>query len=356
MTQLLQSAKNEHAGLEEQRTELARKAIQAQSMEDELDRLGSALFPRATADATMLALMHEVDTLLLLAKLVPTEVTREKRARTALIAAEKSGKAVLQIMRDILQMSIQLGMANDNRDRLFPGQPSTLTKRSMPLFLRAKTRLGDFYTNIAKARMRQRFVEKAPIMDIADLTRLPGKKNNPLDRDGMQRSIETSYTQCQHVCAYSHAEIRISREREKALGQYESELDECIREAQWRVRKAQAYALEESGPALHEALSKLVAELPPDDAEPRARVPLRPPESPVADDDDARSSAGTVITGITGLSLATSATAVSIVGASPELYARALQRLHTKLASINEACRTDDNDEDLPWHPGALGF
>lgn len=345
--QALSAAQAEQSALEKQRTELARAAAAHAMEQTRLDMLGDALCaPGSSAAAATAPCMTELETLRLLCKLIPTEMVREKRTRAALVKAESNGRACLKILRDVLNMSIQLGMANDNRDRLFPGQPSTLTKRSMPYFLRAKVCLGDFYTNVSNARMRQALVERAPIMDLADLTRLPGKKNKPLDADGMQKSIETSYTQCQHVCTYAQHEIRISHAREAALRTFQTETEEQIRAAEERVRQARAYALEgDEG-----KLALLIEALPDEHDGPRP-----PPLAALGlDEDEERESLSD--TASVACTLASTATAVSIVGSSPAVYARAWTRLHRRVVDINDACRTDHDDEDLPWTPGALGF
>ena len=183
-------------------------------------------------------------------------------------------------------------------------------------------------------------------MDLADLTRLPGKKNKPLDADGMQKSIETSYTQCQHVCTYAQHEIRISHAREAALRTFQTETEEQIRAAEERVRQARAYALEgEEG-----KLALLIEALPDEHDGPRP-----PPLAALGlDEDEERESLSD--TASVACTLASTATAVSIVGSSPAVYARAWTRLHRRVVDINDACRTDHDDEDLPWTPGALGF
>ena len=377
---LLDRAQAEQAQLEQELESLARQSVEIRIMEERLDDLGRRLCPRGCCGTELDALFFEVDVLLLLTKLVPSEIMREKRAREALLSAEKSGRACLKIMRDVLQMSINLGMANDNRDRLFPGLPSTLTKRSMPLFLRAKVCLGEFYTRVSRARMRQPLVLRAPVMDLADLTRLPGKKNNPFTRDDMQKSIETSYTQCQHVCNYAQSEARFCLMRERALKSFLTELDESIRAAMWRIRKARAYILELDPSAAQLALAHLMDELPKTNDPVKAIAPPRTldaedddgNEIKDADDIDTAAELGSDSDGevksqvskgsvsdtrtMSSVSLASTMTAVSVMSATPELYGATIARLHAKTTAIDHELRTDQDDEDLPWHSLALGF
>lgn len=356
-SQLLDEAKNTHQRLEKVRTDLIRQHIEVQSLEAQVDALGARLFPQGASFPVLDRLTQEVDVLLLVKKLVPLESQREKRARTALVEAESRMRRTQKIVREILQLSIRLGIANDSRDRVLPASSSKMTKLAMPLLLQAKTELGDFYTWMAKARMRQTMVHSAQTIHMIDLTRLPGKRDDSMDRDGMQKAIEKMFSQVQHGIAFVQEEIRVSKAREKNLYTFGEELTAQIQEARKRVRVARACVLEADHITMDTKLASYEAQLP---APPGSRVPTgvaekmateAEAEAEAAAKEAAESDSNTAVT-----SYSLTSTMVSVPGAAPELYHWALARLHQRLGQGDVEARTDLEDEDLPWHMHALGF
>jgi len=360
-SRLLDEAKTEHQSLEKLRTDLMRQQFEAQSLETQMDAMGQKLFPRGMSYAALDRLVQEVDVLMLVRKLVPLETQREKRARAALFESETRLKRVQKILRDVLHLSIRLGIANDSRDRVLPASVSKMTKMSTPLLLRAKSELGDFYTWIAKARMRQVFIHGAPAIDLIDLTRLPGKSDNSLDQTGLQKAVERNFSETQRGLSYLQNEILVSKAREKALFTYCDELGERTRAAQARVRAAWACVLEAEPSTIATKLVEIEAqlELAPGDV---GRVPTGVAAKVAAEAEAEReaaekeanapdSEAGTTVT-----SFSLTSTMVSVPGAAPESYRVALARLHHVLAQGDVDARTDHEDEDLPWHMHALGF
>jgi len=360
-SRLLDEAKNEHQRLETLRTDLMRQQFEAQSLEAQMDAMGQKLFPRGMSYPVLDRLEQEVDVQVLMRRLVPLETQREKRARAALLEAETRLKRVQKILREVLQLSIRLGIANDSRDRVLPASVSKMTKMSTPLLLRAKSELGDFYTWIAKARMRQVLVHRAPTIDLLDLTHLPGKSSHALDRTGLQKAVERNFTETQHTVSFLQTEILVSKAREKALFTYCDELSEGVRAAQARVRAARACVLEAEPSTISAKLAEYDAQLVPAPGD-VGRVPTGAAAHVAAVAEEEReaaareanapeSEAGTTVT-----SFSLTSTMVSVPGAAPESYRLALARLHYVLAQGDTDARTDHEDEDLPWHMHALGF
>ncbi|KOS15586.1 hypothetical protein Malapachy_2566 [Malassezia pachydermatis] len=375
--QSLNDAKTELQRLETRRTDLVRLAIESAALQRRIDEIGDEMFPYGSEHTVLRAWVREVRIRQLFLKLIPTEVKREQRARSALNFAEKNTVTIMKILREILELSIQFGIANDNRDRLIPASLTKFSKRITPMLLRAKVLLGDFYTWIAKARMRQKFVVRAPVMELVDLSRMPDKKRNRLDQDGLVKSIESSYAQCRALQTFTQTEINLGKTRERALYKHFDELGASISAAQREVRAARAVALDVDATQLDKALAPFADKLPKDNTEvkpvaqpisadevQRARMRLdkeMEAEAPEEDEDDAKSEMGkvapsTVASTSTRLSLATTVTAVSMPGVDPDLFTQALHRLHTLLADLDASSRTDQDDEDLPWTMLALGF
>lgn len=357
----LDQAKKEHQRLETLRTDLVRQQIEAQSLAAQLETIGQRLFPRDASQPVLDRLAQEVDVLMLMQRLVPLEAQREKRARAALLEADTRLNKVQQVLRDVLQLSIRLGHANDSRDRLLPASVSKMTKMATPLLLRAKSELGDFYTWMAKARMRQALVHHAPTVDLIDLSYLPGKRANSLDGTGLQKAIERHFADGQHAVSFLQNEIRISKAREKALYAYTDELGETVRGAQARVRAAQACVLEADSSTAATKLVEYEAQLAPAPGD-VGRVPTGAAAKAAAEAEAEREAAAKeagmadLETSTTVTSFSLTSTMVSVPGASPESYRVALARLHHVLAQGDVDARTDHEDEDLPWHMHALGF
>ena len=168
--------------------------------------------------------------------------------------------------------------------------------------------------------------------------------------------------------------------RERALKSFLTELDESIRAAMWRIRKARAYILELDPSAAQLALAHLMDELPKTNDSVKAIAPPRTldaedvdgNEIKDADDVDTAAELGSDSDGevksqvskgsvsdtrtMSSVSLASTMTAVSVMSATPELYGATIARLHAKTTATDHELRTDQDDEDLPWHSLALGF
>ncbi|WFD18695.1 hypothetical protein MCAP1_000902 [Malassezia caprae] len=358
---LLEDAKKQHQRLETLRTDLMRRQLEAQSLEAQMDAMSQKLFPRGLSYPALDRLAQEIDVRELVLRLVPLERQREKRARTALNEAETRLKRVQKILCEVLQLSIRLGIANDSRDRVLPASVSKMTKMSSPLLLRAKSELGDYYTWIAKARMRQVLVHRAPTIDLLDLTHLPGKSAHALDRTGLQKAVERNFAETQHSVSFLQNEILVSKAREKSLFTYCDELGASLRAAKARVRAARACVLEAEPSTISAKLAEYEAQFAPAPGDvdrvptgAAAHVAAAAEAEREAAEKEANAPESETGTSISSFSL--TSTMVSVPGASPESYRHALARLHHVLAQGDVNARTDHEDEDLPWHMHALGF
>lgn len=369
----LEAARETQAKLESQRGHLARDVVTAHAYERRLDELGPTLLG-GTSHVVLDALLCEVDVLRALQQLVPTEVRREQRAQAALKTAEKELVFVIKMVREMLELALKNGLSNDNRDRLVPGSLLSLVKQYEPRLLRAKNALAAFYTLLAKARLRQKFVDPAPTAMLLDMSKLPGKRADALDGPGLLASIETSYGQFHHLQHYVRHEIATSQARERELRAQEDVLVHSVAAAQQEVRAARAAALAAPPAQWDAALARWAplvneqarqASLGPATARQAARgTSAAAAEAQAALQEDvasagapppsaARSDAGS----LTAWSLSVADPEHMPPKAAPHIMSLALGRLRVLLQKIADDTRTDPADEeDLPWTMLALGF
>ena len=341
-----------HSELEARRVELVRRRIQYDALDAELERLGPALFPPNT-HPVLDALTWDIEVDRALAKMLPSEVDREQRARDALLIAEKLLKKTLSMLRDIIKVFMDAGVANNTKhhQRLFSGSTLAVAKRTAPLLLSAKPVLGEYFVRIAQARGRQRFVQRAPVLELVDLSRMPGQKA-PMSEPELYGSVQASYTQCQASIAYVQREKLASSMREKGLRAKIRAIDGEITAARRRRQAAWALALEHivRGPAaMDEALV---------DAFPMAAVPPpsvwdTPTNEPPPPDKVPSSAVSDITFSNTGEIISTS---TSPPGMSDTLFRASLQRLRELLKDVDAHSRANDDDEDLPWNLLSLGL
>ncbi|WFD32222.1 hypothetical protein MSPP1_003265 [Malassezia sp. CBS 17886] len=330
-----EAARTRHGALERERAALAQQRLTYDDALERLAELGAALFPPAvrSAEPMLEAPQWEADVLRAIDALIPAEMDRERRTRTVLCSAQKNIDTVLKLLRECLQQCMAIGVPQGDafHQRVVARGKHLAANRVTPLLLRAKSASGDFYTYIARARIRNPAVLVAPLMELVDLSDLSRHRGeHALGEMQLYASLERSYAQCQRCRTFVREELRVSLERDKVLRAHRGGLGVQIRSAQAAVR-AETYELVGTrlgGDAARGASAATVV----------GPTPM--------DGDDAAST-------VTHFTTTSSLTVIE--GLPQPLVHAAHLRLRAILAQTNEQTRATDDDEDLPWHSLALG-
>ncbi|WFD47863.1 hypothetical protein GLX27_002526 [Malassezia furfur] len=360
------------AELERTRDALVSARARYDALRTQLQMLGARIFPPETVSAfpVLETLRWEVELQSALHRLIPTEIDRERRARQALKFADKHVEDCLKLIRTILQLGMKMGVPQNNKhhQKLFSGSALAFADQSMPRLLSCKSSLGEFHTCVARARIRQKMVHRAPTFELVDLSKLPGRRRvGAMDEMTMYAHMEASYAQCQFCRTYITNEIRTSFAREKAMQEQQSKMGEAIEAATSDVRAAQntilttytrgvpetQAALEkqfgEHAVTIRERTQKALARNASDAAE-------EAKDEEEARETDAGSTRASTLPPYPTSDVVSVLTYAPVPGMSPQLYEATRALLHVLLAEIDAQTRVEDTEEDLPWHPGALGW
>ncbi|KAI3620549.1 hypothetical protein CBS9595_002516 [Malassezia furfur] len=359
------------AELERTRDALVGARVRYDTLRTQLQTLGARLFPPETVSVfpVLETLQWEGEVQTALYRLIPTEIDRERRARQALKLADKHLQECFKLIRTILQLGMKMGVPQNNKhhQQLFSGSALAYANQSMPHLLSCKSSLGEFHTCIARARIRQKMVHRAPTFELVDLSKLPGRRRaGTMDEMTMYAKMETSYAQCQFCRTYITNEIRTSLAREKAMQERLGTMGAAIEAAAVDVRAAQNTILTSYTrglPETHAALEKQFGErvaairssmhtaLARDAADAEAEA-----KAEEAHETDAGSTRASTLPPYGTSEVVSVLTHAPVPGMSPQLYATTRALLHALLAEIDAQTRVEDTEEDLPWHPGALGW
>lgn len=339
-------------------------------LNERLSLLGDKIFTKETVSVFPIleALRWEVEVQKATRALIPIEIDREKRARNALKTADKHVQDCIRYIREILKLGMDMGVPQNNKhhQKLFSGSALEFADKSMPWLLRCKTSVSEFFTNVARARVRQVLVLQPPLFELPDLSHLAGRsKVRAMDELGMYAKMESSYAQCQFCRTYVAREISSSVAREKALLERQTQMSTSIETAERDVRAAQCIILLSYTQGIQHVQSKLSEVYGTKAAQFYSLAPDQPQEvsteSPKViqvseDTPSARPSTLPPYNSDDSISAKTETTHSPIPGMSLFLYKMSRARLHALLREIDAQTRVEDTEEDLPWHNLALGW